>query len=69
MYKQVLDPVGDSLFASTIFAVLPIATLFVLLGIVRLKAHVQRGHFEFATSGTDARSYLHCTKADGHLSR
>src|SRR3954447_479478 len=40
MYKQVLDPVGDSLFASTIFAVLPIATLFVLLGIVRLKAHV-----------------------------
>jgi lactate permease len=40
MYKQVLDPVGDSLFASTIFAALPIATLFVLLGIVRLKAHV-----------------------------
>src|SRR4051794_29222149 len=40
MYKQVLDPVGDSLFATTIFAVLPIATLFVLLGIVRLKAHV-----------------------------
>src|SRR3954467_12199893 len=40
MYKQVLDPVGGSLFASTIFAALPIATLFVLLGIVRLKAHV-----------------------------
>jgi lactate permease len=40
MYKQVLDPVGGSLFASTLFAALPIATLFVLLGIVRMKAHV-----------------------------
>ena len=39
-YKQVLDPVGDSLFASTIFAVLPLVTLFVLLGGLRLKAHL-----------------------------
>src|SRR3954447_11898764 len=40
MYKQVLDPVGGSLFASTLFAVLPIVALFVLLGGLRLKAHV-----------------------------
>jgi lactate permease len=40
MYKQVLDPVGDSLFASTLFAVLPIVALFVLLGGLRLRAHV-----------------------------
>src|SRR3954469_20893025 len=40
MYKQVLDPVGGSLLASTIFAVLPIVALFVLLGGMRLKAHV-----------------------------
>jgi lactate permease len=40
MYKQVLDPVGDSLFLSTIFAVLPLVTLFILLGGLKLKAHV-----------------------------
>jgi lactate permease len=40
MYKQVFDPVGDSLFASTLFAVLPILTLFVLLGGLKLKAWV-----------------------------
>src|SRR4051794_38246725 len=40
MYKQVLDPVSGSLFASTIFAALPIIALFVLLGGLRLKAHV-----------------------------
>ena len=40
MYKQVLDPVGDSLFLSTLFAALPLVTLFVLLGGLRLKAHV-----------------------------
>src|SRR3954466_9135742 len=39
-YQQVLDPVADSLFASTIFAVLPLVTLFVLLGGLRLKAHL-----------------------------
>ena len=38
MYKQVLDPVGDSLGLSTIFAVLPLLTLFVLLGVVRVAA-------------------------------
>jgi lactate permease len=38
MYKQVFDPVGDSLGLSTIFAVLPLLTLFVLLGGVRMKA-------------------------------
>jgi lactate permease len=40
MYKQVLDPVGGSLGWSTLFAVLPLATLFVLLGGLRLKAHI-----------------------------
>jgi lactate permease len=40
MYKQVLDPVGNSLGWSTLFAVLPLVTLFVLLGGLRLKAHV-----------------------------
>jgi lactate permease len=38
-YTQHFDPVGDSLFASAIFAMLPLVTLFVLLGGVRLKAH------------------------------
>ena len=40
MYKQVLDPVGNSLGLSTIFAVLPILTLFVLLGGLRMKAWI-----------------------------
>jgi lactate permease len=40
MYKQVFDPVGDSLFASALFAMLPIAVLFVLLGGLRMRAHV-----------------------------
>src|SRR5919198_3447134 len=40
MYKQVLDPVSDSLFASAIFAALPLITLFVLLGVLKFKAHV-----------------------------
>src|SRR5829696_8171072 len=39
MYKQVLDPVGDSLFLSAIFAALPLITLFVLLGGLKWKAH------------------------------
>src|SRR5437868_20428 len=38
MYKQVLDPVSHSLGLSSIFALLPLAALFVLLGVVRLKA-------------------------------
>jgi lactate permease len=40
MYKQVLDPVGDSLGWSALFAVLPLVTLFVLLGGFKLKAHI-----------------------------
>jgi lactate permease len=39
MYEQVLDPVGGSLFATAIFAALPLITLFVLLGGFKLKAH------------------------------
>jgi lactate permease len=39
MYKQVYDPVGGSLGLSTLFAVLPLVTLFALLGGLRLKAH------------------------------
>jgi lactate permease len=39
MYKQVLDPVGGSLFASAIFAALPLIGLFILLGGLRWKAH------------------------------
>jgi lactate permease len=40
MYKQVLDPVGNSLGWSTLFAIVPLVTLFVLLGGLRLKAHI-----------------------------
>src|SRR3954453_19329016 len=39
MYKQVLDPVGDSLFLSALVAMIPLATLFVLLGGLKLKSH------------------------------
>src|SRR3954469_14892485 len=38
MFKQVYDPVSGSLGLTTIFAVLPLVTLFVLLGGLRLKA-------------------------------
>src|ERR1700744_559225 len=38
VYKQVLDPVSGSLGLTSIFAILPLLTLFVLLGVVRLKA-------------------------------
>jgi lactate permease len=40
MYKQVLDPVGDSLFYSSLFALIPLVTLFILLGGLRLAAYV-----------------------------
>jgi lactate permease len=40
VYKQVLDPVGHSLGLTSIFAVLPLLVLFVLLGIVRMKAYL-----------------------------
>ena len=39
MFKQVLDPVGDSLFLSALFAALPLITLFILLGGLKWKAH------------------------------
>jgi lactate permease len=38
VYRQVLDPVSHSLGLTSIFAILPLAVLFVLLGIVRMKA-------------------------------
>src|SRR5918911_1494227 len=38
MYHQVYDPVSNSLGLSTIFAVLPLLTLFVLLGGLKLAA-------------------------------
>jgi lactate permease len=38
MYEQVFDPVGDSLALSSIFAALPLITLFVLLGVFRVTA-------------------------------
>jgi lactate permease len=38
MFKQVLDPVSHSLGLSSIFAILPLLALFILLGVMRLKA-------------------------------
>jgi lactate permease len=38
VYKQVLDPVSHSLGLTAVFAVLPLLVLFVLLGVVRMKA-------------------------------
>jgi lactate permease len=38
VYKQVLDPVSHSLGWSSIFALLPLVVLFVLLGVVKMKA-------------------------------
>ncbi len=40
MYQQVTDPVGGSLFGSAVVAFLPLLTLFVLLGGLRVKAMV-----------------------------
>ena len=40
MYEQILDPVGDSLGLSSIFAALPLLTLFVLLGVLKMKAWI-----------------------------
>src|SRR4051812_615202 len=39
MYRQVYDPVSNSLGLSSIFAALPLLTLFILLGGVKMKAH------------------------------
>jgi lactate permease len=38
MYRPVLDPAGGSLALSALFAMLPLLTLFVLLGVLRLSA-------------------------------
>jgi lactate permease len=40
MYRQVLDPVADSLGWSSLFAALPLIALFVLLGVLRMRAWV-----------------------------
>jgi lactate permease len=37
-FRIVTDPVGDSVAVSAVFAVLPLLTLFVLLGVVRMRA-------------------------------
>jgi lactate permease len=38
MFEQVLDPVGGSLGLSALCAAIPLLTLFILLGVVRMKA-------------------------------
>jgi len=38
MYQQIFDPVAHSLFWSSLFALMPLLTLFVLLGILRWEA-------------------------------
>ena len=40
MYEQVFDPVGNSLGLSSIFAALPLITLFVMLGAFRITAWI-----------------------------
>ncbi|MEU5876179.1 L-lactate permease [Spirillospora sp. NPDC047279] len=40
MYRQVLDPLGGSLGLSALCAAIPLLTLFVLLGVFRVKAHI-----------------------------
>jgi lactate permease len=40
MYEQVFDPVGGSLFASALVAAIPLITLFVLLGALRVQARI-----------------------------
>jgi len=39
MFQQVLAPVADSLTASALIALLPLVTIFILLGALRVKAH------------------------------
>src|SRR3954449_8974106 len=39
MYQQVYDPVSNSLGVSSIFAALPLLTMFILLGGIKMKAH------------------------------
>lgn len=39
MYEQIFDPVGGSLALSSLVALLPLLTIFILLGVLRMKAH------------------------------
>ena len=39
MFKQNLEPVAGSLVISALIALLPLITIFVLLGVLRVKAH------------------------------
>jgi lactate permease len=39
VFQQVYDPVQGSLGLSTIFAIMPLLTVFVLLGVLKLRAH------------------------------
>src|SRR4051812_34271538 len=49
MFEQVLDPVGGSLGLSALCAVIPLLTLFVLLGVLKMKAW-QAGLISLAVS-------------------
>jgi len=49
VFEQVLDPVGGSLGLSALCAVIPLVTLFVLLGVLRMKAW-QAGLISLAVS-------------------
>ena len=40
MYRQILDPVAHSLAWSSLVAALPLAVLFVMLGVLRVRAWV-----------------------------
>ncbi|MGI5423665.1 hypothetical protein [Streptomyces sp. CA-179760] len=40
MYTQVLDPLAGSLYWSAFCAALPLLTLFVLLGVFRVRAQI-----------------------------
>ena len=38
MYRQIFDPVGGSLALSALVALLPLLTIFLLLGVLKMKA-------------------------------
>jgi lactate permease len=40
VFRQVLDPVGGSLGLSALCAVIPLVALFVMLGVLRVKAWI-----------------------------
>ena len=39
MFRQDLTPVADSLTASALIALMPLVAIFILLGVLRIKAH------------------------------